>query len=92
LRELRILAHPAGTAGEELLRLVQESQVPADVDGTLSTEDVLFYREVVNIHLAHLEQLGEASLDAYRRMNATENFTPHTRTDVDYSPVVRQEG
>jgi serine/threonine protein kinase len=90
LRELRILAHPAGAAGEELLRLVQEAQAPADVDGTLSTEDVLFYREVVNVHLAHLEQLGEASLDAYRRMNATENFTPHTRTDVDYSPVVSQ--
>ena len=49
-------------------------------------DDVLFYREVSNLPLAELEQLGPAGLDAYRQMSAAEDFTPHTRTDVDFAP------
>jgi hypothetical protein len=47
-------------------------------------DDILFYREVVHRPLADLEQLGSAGLDAYRQMNAAEDFTPHTRIDVNF--------
>jgi len=34
--------------------------------------------------LAELEQLGTLGQDAYRQMTAAENFTPHSRIDVDF--------
>ena len=47
-------------------------------------DDILFYRELSNLPLSELEQLGPAAQDAYRQMRAAEDFTPHTRIDVDF--------
>ena len=56
-----------------------------DVLPAVSVDDILFYREVSYLPLGGLEQLGPAGQDAYRQMSAAEDFTPHTRIDVDFS-------
>jgi serine/threonine protein kinase len=91
VRELIVLAYPPGPAGEEVFQLAREAMDTSEVEGTGSTEDVIFYREVVNLPLATMDPLGEAGRDAYCQMLASEHFTPHSRTDVAYSVILDLE-
>jgi hypothetical protein len=83
---LSILAVPPGPAGDRFRALAQNAFPDLEWTFSASEDDVLLYREAANLSLADLELLGPAGQDAYRQMSATENFTPHTRNDVEFTP------
>jgi hypothetical protein len=84
VRELVLLAAPEGPSSERLQALVATALPAVEVQPAGSAADVLLYRERVNLPLADLDQLGPVARDAYRQMTATENFTPHSRCDIDF--------
>jgi hypothetical protein len=63
---------------------LQEAVPQTEVQLAGSQEDVLIYRERLNLPLQALEHMGPVGLDAYNQMSSTDHFTPHTRTDVDF--------
>jgi eukaryotic-like serine/threonine-protein kinase len=79
-----VLAAPSGPAGDRFRALTRAALPEIEVLTATAEDDILFYREVANLPLSELEQLGSAAQDAYRQMRAAENFTPHTRIDVDF--------
>jgi serine/threonine protein kinase len=82
--ELCVLATPVGEAGNRFQELARQALPGTDLQMANSPDDILLYRERVNLPLAALEQLGPLAQEAYRQMSATEHFTPHTRIDVDF--------
>lgn len=82
--KLTLLAAPAGEAGDALRELAHEALPDVEIHPVASTEDVVLYRELVNLPLSEVAHLGSASQLIYRQMTATDNFTPHTRTDVKW--------
>jgi len=84
-QELCVLAAPPGDGGERLRELARQALLDVEWQPAASADDVVLYREVANLALADLEQLGPQGRDAYRQMNATEHFTLHSRIDVDFS-------
>jgi hypothetical protein len=82
--ELTILAAPADPAGERFREVLQRAVPEVEVQTAGSPDDVLIYRERLNLPLLSLEHMGSLGLDAYNQMNSTEHFTPHSRTDVDF--------
>ena len=71
---------------EERLRELAVAALPEVEWQTASgEEDILLYRERTNLPLSELPQLGDVPQDAYRQMSAAEHFTPHCRSDVDFS-------
>ena len=87
--EICVIATPPGTAGDRFRELSQAALPEVEMTPAASEDDILFYREVSHLPLAELELLGPAGLDAYRQMSAAEDFTPHTRTDVDFGTASR---
>jgi serine/threonine protein kinase len=83
--ELCVLAAPSGPAGERLLELAGEALPEVEWQAAPGDEDILLYRERVNLPLSELPQLGALAQDAYRQMSNAEHFTPHCRCDVDFS-------
>ncbi len=82
--EFHVLAAPPGPAREQLQALLPLAQ-PKDTVYTAETDDdVVMYREFPVLCLADLKQFGTVAQDAYRLMSGTENFTPHTRIDVQF--------
>ena len=90
MAELCVLAAPPGPAGDRFRELARPRLPEVEVLPAVSEDDILFYREVSNLPLADLEQLGSAGQDAYRQMSAAEDFTPHTRIDVDFGAPARR--
>ncbi len=84
-QEVAVLAVPPGEGGERLRELTRQALPDVEWQPAASADDVVLYREVANLALADLEQLGPQGRDAYRQMNAAEHFTPHSRIDVDFS-------
>ena len=82
--EICVLAAPPGEAGERFRALTRRALPDVEMLPAVSEDDILFYREVSNLPLEELEQLGSAGQDAYRQMGAAEDFTPHTRIDVNF--------
>jgi hypothetical protein len=82
--ELVVLAVPPGEAGDRFRELAQRAVSELEVHQAASADDVLIYRERAHLALGDLEHLGPVGRDAYAQMTATENFTPHTRNDVDF--------
>jgi serine/threonine protein kinase len=82
--ELCVLAMPAGPAGERLRALAAEALPDVEWQTAFGSEDLLLYRERVNLPLSELPQLGPLAQDAYRQMSNAEHFTPHCRCDVDF--------
>jgi hypothetical protein len=82
--ELCVLAAPAGDASDQFCAAVQRLLPDAEIIPTASADDIVVYRERLNLSLANLEQLGPLGQDAYRQMTTTDHFTPHTRSDVDF--------
>ncbi len=83
--ETCVLAAPPGEAGDRFRELTRRALPDVELLPAVSEGDILFYREISNLPLAELEQLGAAAHDAYRQMSAAEDFTPHTRIDVDFA-------
>ena len=80
--EIRVLALPPGPAAEQFRSLVQRALPDVPLTYTDSADDIVFYREVPQFDLAALKVLGPAGQEAYRQMNETEVFPPHSRTDI----------
>jgi eukaryotic-like serine/threonine-protein kinase len=87
--EICILAAPPGPAGDRFGALARAALPEIEVLSAAAEDDILFYREISNLPLAELEQLGSVGQDAYRQMIAAEDFTPHTRIDVDFATPAR---
>ena len=79
-----LLATPGDPASPEIVRCLQNAQLEAEIETIPSDDDVLIYRERVNLPLADLEQLGPVAQDAYQQMTSTDHFTPHSRCDVAF--------
>ncbi|HTU93464.1 MAG TPA: tubulin-like doman-containing protein [Gemmataceae bacterium] len=83
--ELCVLSAPADPAGERLLALAAQGVPDVEWQSASGDEDILLYRERVNLPLSELPQLGALAQDAYRQMSNADHFTPHCRCDVDFS-------
>ena len=82
--EVCVLAAPAGEAGDRFRALARRALPDVVIQSAVSEGDIVFCREIANLPLADLAQLGPAGRDAYGQMNAAEDFTPHTRIDVNF--------
>lgn len=82
--EMTLLATPNDAASEQFKELVRSSMPQTEVYYATSTEDIIVYREKANLALTDLEHMGAAGHDAYMQMTGAENFTPHSRGDIDF--------
>jgi serine/threonine protein kinase len=90
--EVCVLAAPPGAAGDRLRELARKAvQAPlhSAPPGLNANDEIVLYREVANLPLTDLEQLGPVGHDAYAQMSNADHFTPHSRTDVDFGEGVR---
>jgi eukaryotic-like serine/threonine-protein kinase len=84
--EICVLGVPEGEASERFQQAVQRVFPELELTTTPSIDDLLIYRERLNLSLADLPQLGSLGRDAYKQMTATDHFTPHSRIDVEFRP------
>jgi hypothetical protein len=86
--EVCVVAAPPGPAGDRIRELARKaapgSEVHTAAPSLNSDDEIVVYRELSNVSLADLEQLGPIGQEAYDRMTSAENFTPHSRTDVRF--------
>ncbi len=82
--EMCVLGAPAGPSGEKFRELARKALPEVELNPAAGCDDITIYREWANLPLAELEQLGPLGLDAYRQVSAAEDFTPHSRIDVDF--------
>ncbi len=80
--EIQVLVVPAGPAGEKLAELARTSLPKVTLLTDPHSDDIVFYREVPQVELSKLEQLGPVGYEAYRQMAAVEHLTPHSRNDI----------
>jgi hypothetical protein len=83
-REVALLLTPEEPAGQRFEELAREAVQEVDLTTAVSSDDILFYREVPYLPLAGLEQLGPIAEEAYRQMLGVEHFTPHSRIDISF--------
>ncbi|HWG43896.1 MAG TPA: tubulin-like doman-containing protein [Gemmataceae bacterium] len=83
--ELCVLATPSGPAGDHFHDLAVQALPDVEWHSAPGDEDIVLYRELANLPLSDLPQVGPLGQDAYRQMSAAEHFTPHCRGDVDFS-------
>jgi hypothetical protein len=80
--QLNILAVPPGPEGERFRRLVQEALPNQALVPASSTDDIVFYREVLRLPLTALPQMREAAQQVYNQILSSDAITPHSRTDI----------
>jgi hypothetical protein len=86
--ELTVLAVPAGTAGDHLRVLAEQTLAGVTLRPAHSPDDVVFYRELHGLALTDLPQLGPQARDAYQQALETDH-PPHSRKDVVWQLPVR---
>jgi serine/threonine protein kinase len=82
--ELCVLATPTDEASLHFRESVRQALPNTEVIMTDSTEDIIFYRERINLAVEELEQFGPVAREAYVQMATSDNFTPHSRIDVNF--------
>jgi serine/threonine protein kinase len=82
--ELCVLAAPEGAAGCRFHELAAQALPDIEWNSAPGDESILLYRELANLPLSELPQLGPLAQDAYRQMTAAEQFTPHCRCDIEF--------
>ena len=82
-----MLLTPPGPAGERFAAMTRDALEVREMTGAAAGDDVVVYREQLNLALAELDVFGPAGKEAYRLLCALECFTPHTRTDVAFVPA-----
>jgi hypothetical protein len=80
--ELTILAVPPGAEGEHFRRLVRQALPDEELAPAPSTDDIIFYREVLDLPLKSLPQMGQAATEVYKQFLTGDQLTPHSRTDI----------
>jgi eukaryotic-like serine/threonine-protein kinase len=77
-----ILAVPPGPEGERFRALVRHALPDMPMRAAASTDDIIFYREQPHLCLTDLPQLGPTAREIYQQVLATEQYSPHSRTDI----------
>jgi hypothetical protein len=80
--EIHALSVPSGPAGERLANHACGAMTGIDLVVASGTDDILFYREIPQIPLECLPQLGARFQQAYQELSAQQNFTLHSRCDI----------
>jgi hypothetical protein len=80
--ELNILAVPPGPEGEYFRSLVQRALPDRALVPASSTDDIVFYREVLRLPPSALPQMGEPAAKVYSQFLTPGTFSPHSRTDI----------
>jgi hypothetical protein len=80
--ELCVLAVPPGREGEHFRALVERALPESPMRGAGSADDIVFYREVPQVRLEELPQLGPAAREVYQQVLASEQLGPHSRGDI----------
>ncbi|MGL4551141.1 MAG: tubulin-like doman-containing protein, partial [Gemmataceae bacterium] len=78
--ELCVVATPDGPDGAKFRSLLARAAPEVEVQPASSPDDILIYRERINLPFAVLGQCGPTAHDAYLQMTSAE-VTPHSRTD-----------
>lgn len=81
-KEIHALTVPAGPAGERFADHARQAMAGIDLAVAFGTDEILFYREIPDLSLADLPQLGPKFQQAYQELSAQQNFTPHSREDI----------
>src|SRR5262249_25549842 len=81
-KEICILAAPPGPSGERFRDLARRALPNLELEPSPSSQDIVFYRERSHVSLKALEHLGPLGYEAYRQLNAAEQFSPHSRMDI----------
>ena len=80
--EICVLGTPPGPEGEQLRDYSMNAISEVEIHASNTAGDIVFYRELPNLPLSDLEQLGPLAHEAYCQMVSVEHFTPHSRTDI----------
>jgi hypothetical protein len=83
LAELYVVAVPSGEGGKRFGEMVARVAPTIEIQSATSPDDIVLYRERVNLPFTVLEQLGAAAHDAYLQLT-TADLSPHARGDVDF--------
>jgi len=86
-KEVAILAVPPGPEGDYFRGQVKQALPAQEFVNAASTDDIVFYREQLNLSIADIPQAGGAAYEAYQQQLGEDQFTPHTRTDVIWRPL-----
>jgi hypothetical protein len=76
------LAVPPGPEGERFRALVRHALPDVPMRAVTSTDDIIFYREQPHLCLTDLPQMGQTARELYQQVLATEQYSPHSRTDI----------
>ncbi len=86
--QLYVLATPTGEAGDRLRNLASEAMQGTEVHMVRNDpnpeDSIVLYRETCHLPLSDLELMGPVGRDIYSQLSASDTFTPHNRTDVDF--------
>jgi hypothetical protein len=79
---INILAVPGGAIGERIVDIARKALPDVELKTAAGGNEIVFYREISQLPLAGLEQLGPLAYEAYTQISSVEHFTPHSRTDI----------
>ena len=83
--EVCLLVVPPGPAGARFRDLARGALRDVPLAAVTGGDDVLFYREAARVPFADLGQLGPVAREAYAQLKRREHFTPHSRTDIEFT-------
>jgi serine/threonine protein kinase len=81
--EFCVVAVPPGESGSRFSEILTRVAAANEVQSADSPDDIIIYRERVNLPFSVLEQLGPTAHDAYLQMSGAD-LSPHARADVDF--------
>jgi len=82
--EISIILVPTSSPGAPLVKVFQAALPETQVVAVEKADEIVLYREVVNLEWEALPQLGPIPRNYYQMAAALENFTPHSRADVTW--------
>jgi serine/threonine protein kinase len=81
--ELCVFACPSGPNEGKLRDLASRAVPEAELIPCATTHDIIVYREEARLPIDKVTLLGATGHEAYNQANVAENFTTHTRTDIE---------
>ena len=86
--EICILATPATADGDYFREMVNQTLPDVAPVSAAGGDDIVFYREVPNLLIGNLDQLGPYALEAYRQSLTVAQLSPHNRQDIrEWLPI-----
>ena len=80
--KVNILGVPGGPAGDRVREIVRQALTNVQLTITTTANDILFYREISQLPISALAQLGPHAYEAYKQISGAEHFTAHSRSDI----------